>query len=562
MGKKPWEKYMDDVLKGRRLAGELERLSVERCARLMADPRYVFDENEANRVLNIISHFRHTKGKYFGKKFELFPWQSFFFAYIFGLRHRNTDGSPGPRVTRKVLLCMAKKGGKSEIGGAMGVLMTFFDEENGAECYSAANTYHQAGFCWKAARTIVKQLAQESEEVQNSLYVYDSMNRMSIVNTTSDSFFETIASNAKTLDGVNPHYGVQDEYHEAADSSIPDNLESGMVSREQPLLMIVTTRGFNLGGPLFRLEQNYISILRGTSENPSVFPLIFSLDEDDDWEDETVWEKANPGLGRAPTMEGLREEFIKAQTEGASREVSFKTKNLNIWVGTAKTWIKDSNYQLIAQPYTWEDMHGYTCFGGLDLASTNDIAALVLLFPPQGDLEEFRFLTRFWCPEQGAEQRTRNDKVTYLDWAADGYLQLTEGNVTDYETIENEILAIPEQFQIQSIAFDRWNASYLCTRLIDRGAPMIPFAQTLQNFNEPVKAIERLFNSGKINPGVDPVMRWMFGNVAIKEYNNLRRIDKDKSREKVDGPVSLAMAMGEYLNNPELGAMDFDIIWK
>ena len=499
----PWQTYINDVLSGERLAGRLERLSVERFCRLCEDDRYYFDEETAQRVIDILSCFRHTKGKYYGKLWQLMPWQSFFFAYIFGLKYKDSN----LRVVRKVLLCMAKKGGKSEVGGALGALMTYFDGEQGAECYSAANKYDQARFCWDAAKVMLKQLAQENEYIANNLKIYDSITTRAIQNDHSASFFKPISADAKTLDGVNPHLGIVDEYHEAADTSIPDNLESGMVAREQPLLAIVTTRGFNSRGVLRQLEDTYVAILEGKIENDSVFPLIFSLDEGDDWNDEEVWPKANPGIGITPSLEGLREQYKKAVTEGATSEVNFRTKNMNVWTNVASVWIQDEIWTRDTTDYKDDDLLGWVCFAGLDLASTRDIAAFTMLFPPSEEGEKYKQITRYYCPEEQIRERSRKDRVPYEQWVSDGWLIATPGNVIDYDYIENDIAKAAGLFDLHGVFYDRYNAAKVVPAVVESGITCEPFAQTPGTFNAPLKEMERTAIGGMFDQGKDPIMR-------------------------------------------------------
>ena len=591
--KKPWQTYIDDVLSGKRLSGRLERLAVERFLRLCADDRYYFDEDVAQQVIDIIGCFRHTKGKYYGKLWQLLPWQAFFFAYIFGMKHKDTH----LRVTRKVLLCMAKKGGKSEVGGALGVLMTYFDGEQGAECYSAANKYDQARFCWDAAKVMLKQLAQENEYIAANLKIYDSITTRGIQSDDTSSFFKPISADAKTLDGVNPHLGIVDEYHEASDTSIPDNLESGMVAREQPLLAIVTTRGFNSRGVLRQLEDTYIAILEGKLENDSVFPLVFSLDDGDDWQDESVWPKANPGIGITPSLEGLREQYKKAVTEGATSEVNFRTKNMNVWTNVASVWIQDEIWTRDTTDYNDQDLLGRVCFAGLDLASTRDIAAFTMLFPPSEEGEKYKQITRYYCPEDQIRERSRVDRVPYEQWVADGWLTATPGDVIDYDYIENDIANAAAMFDLQGVFFDRHRAAKVIPAVIESGIECTPFAQTPGAFNDPLVELERavvgtqwiivskpagnvpiyktpeLFDisrkdhevgdivfvesertyyrkSGIFDQGKDPIMRWMAGNVVIyMDGNGNIKFDKSKAREKIDGMVALGMAFGSYLAN-------------
>ena len=559
---KPWETYTDDVLSGKRLAGRLERLAVERFVRLCKNPEYYFDEETAHRVIDIVSCFRHTKGDAYGKNWLWLPWQYFFFAYIFGLKHKKND----LRVVRNVLLLTAKKSGKSEIAGALAVLMTFFDSEHSAECYSAANTYDQAKFCWDSGRKILQQLRKENAWIDSILDVRTGQNSRSVKNTETESFFNPLAANASTLDGVFPHFSCIDELHAAADNSIKENLESGSVARSQPLLAIVTTRGFNSNGPLRQLEDSYIPILENKWQDDSVFALMFTIDEGDDWENPKIWGKANPGLGTTFSLDALTKLYNTAKTEGATAEVNFKTKNLNIWTNVASVWIQDAVWMSGSTSYKYDDLRGRICFAGLDLASTRDIAACTFLFPPVEEGEKYKQITKYYCPEEQIKERSRTDRVPYQQWVADGWLTATPGNVIDYDFIEADIYKAAADFELQLLYYDRYNGSKVIPSISESGLTCDPFAQTPLYFNAPLKEIERLALGGMFDQCKDPIMRWMAGNVVIcMDGNGNIKFDKSKAREKIDGMVSLGMAFGAYLSGKEEDPyknVDFDkMVW-
>lgn len=540
-----WAQYMEDVLTGKRLAGELERLSVERCIRLVQKSNIEFDFEEAERVVNIVGIFRHTKGKYAGELFELMPWQEFFLAMIFGMKYADSS----LRLFRTALLCVPKKNGKSEFSGAIATIMAFFEDEEGAECYSAANKYDQAIYSWDASRKILRRLRLESESINNDLAIYNSTNNRNLVNLSNDSFFKPISADSKTLDGVNPHFAAIDEFHEAKTNDIPNNMESGMVSREQPMLLYTTTRGFNIQGPLFRMEQSFELILKGEMEDDEVFPLIFTLDPDDDWEDESVWIKANPGLGRTPTLEGLRGLYTKAKTRGSSHEINFKTKNLNVWTSVAARWVKDSDF--IGGRSTWDksELDGLMCFAGLDLAKTRDVTAVSYLFPPQAGFDRYRVLTRYFMPEVSAKELEADDMVPYEDWSRAGWLTLTPGNVRDDSYIQATILNDFRNFDVKGISYDPWNATTLAVNLVEEEVIMNEFRQNTSNFNEPITYLEGIIMRHELDCGGDPIMRWMFGNIEIyTDGNGNIKFDKNKSRQKIDGPVALAMGVAEWLD--------------
>jgi len=553
---KVWEEYIHAVESGKRFAGELERLTISRFKSMLKNDSYYFDTVEVEQKFHIISNFKHTKGSFKGVPFNILPWQAFFWAYIFGLK----DKADNARVVREAMLCMAKKGGKSEVGGATGVIMTLFDNEPGAECYSAANSSDQAEFSWSAGAVMCKQLIQDDEDFASYCRVYDSVNNRKIIDLETGSFFKTIAAENKTLDGVNPHFALIDEYHEAKDDLIPKNLRSGMVQRKQPLLMYATTRGFNPNGELARLEQKHIALLRGTAKDDSSMSLIFGFDPEDEEEikrnwgkpveevNKKTWEKANPGIGIAPTWKGLEAMYTDAVNEGVSAQTNFLVKNLNIWVRTSKTWIPDNIWMQCAKKHKESSLQGRRAFAAFDLSSNRDLTCFGLLFPPDDDSGDFVFKCYSFMPADNVEQRVRRDRVPYMDWHKAGLVEFTEGNITDQNRVLEVVLEAGEKYDLENIYYDPWQSTKLATELSDHGARLTPFRQTVTNFNEPIRMIEELISTKRLAHGGDEVLRWMAGNVVIKYFNGLCKFDKDKSREKIDGMVVMAMCFAGYLN--------------
>jgi len=552
-----YDQYIKDVETNARPTGELERLCVARFKALCQNPAYYFDEAEVEYKLRIISNLKHTKGSFKGVPFNILPWQAFFWAYIFGLKHRDDD----TRVVREVLLCMAKKGGKSEVGGATGVLMTFFDDEEGAECYSAANSSDQAEFSWNAGAVMCKQLLQDAPELDSMIRVYDSVNNRKIINLKNGSFFKTIAAENKTLDGVNPHFALIDEFHEARDDSIPKNLRSGMVQRKQPLLMYVTTRGFNSNGELAKLERKHIALLRGQSRDDSVMGLIFAFDPEDedklksDWGkpveevDKSYWYKSNPGLGVAPSIRGIEGMYTDAINEGQSAQTNVWVKNFNIWVRQSKTWLNIQHWNACGGVIDIEELKGKICYAAFDLSTKWDLTAFGLLFPAQAGLEKNVYICTYYCPEDGIIFRSNRDKVPYREWAAQGALIATPGNVIDYEYIRADIEKAHELYQVQRVYYDPMFATETAVKLGEAGITCTPMRQTMYQFNEPILKLEEWILSGSLNRGDDPILNWMFENVAIKRnQSGLVMFDKDKASEKIDGIVAMAMCTAAYLD--------------
>jgi len=557
---KLWDSYINDVIGGKRLTGHLEKLSCERFVQLQKNDKYYFDAEEVESKLHIITCLKHTKGSFKGINFKLLPWQAFFWAYIFGFKHKDDD----LRVIREVLLCMAKKGGKSEVGGATGVLMTFFDNEPGAECYSAANSSDQAEFSWSAGATMCKQLIDDDEGFGEVCRVYDSVNNRKIVDLSSGSFFKTIAAENKTLDGVNPHFALIDEFHEARDDSIPKNLRSGMVQRTQPLLMYVTTRGFNPLGELAKLERKHIALLNGQATDDSAMSLIFAFDQEDeeklkgDWGkpvdqiDKSYWGKSNPGLGVAPSLRGIESMYTDAVNEGISAQTNVMVKNFNVWVRQSKAWISITSWNKAKGTIDLETLKGKTCYGSIDLSTKWDLTCFGILFPPQDGIDRFTFLCHYYCPEDGIQFRANRDKVPYKEWAAEGRLTPTPGNVIDYDYIRNDIEQAMQTYDLKTLYYDPMFATETAIKLQESGIETYKFRQTAYQYNEPIMKLEELILSGQINKGDDPILDWMFENVAIKRNaTGLVQFDKDRSNEKIDGMVVLAMCMAAYLHGLE-----------
>ena len=546
--------YISEVLDGKRLVGELELAAVKRWSEFESDPDIYYDEKGVERVIQIFRLLKHTSGEYYGKRFQLLPWQIFVLSWIFGWKYKDS----GYRVTRKAYVEVAKKNGKSELAGAIGLYGAFFDGEMGAECYSAANKYDQATICWNAGKVMATQFMQESKKFASICKVYDSITTRGLKNVQGESSFKPIAADSKTLDGVRPHFAIIDEYHEAKDDSILRNLSSGMVNRTQPLLFIISTAGFNINGPCHQYRKVVNDIVSGKKEDKSTFGLIFTANKDDDWNDEKTWQKANPSIGTTPSWDGLRTEYTKALNEGQSAEINFKTKNLNIWVRQSKTWITDKIWMQGNKTESEEVLMGSECYAAVDLSTKWDLTCFGLLFPPTPDRDSFIFKAKYYCPQEGAQFRAKKDGVPYLDWAKDKHLYLTEGNVTDFNAVQLDIQEAMQNYAVQKVYYDPWQSTQFASELFADGVPMEQFRQTVVNYNEPIREMEALISKGQIWHGGDPVLRWMAGNITLKtNHTGLVMFDKDKSQEKIDGMVVLAMCYAAYMDSKK-GQMPFD----
>jgi phage terminase large subunit-like protein len=298
--------------------------------------------------------------------------------------------------------------------------------------------------------------------------------------------------------------------------------------------------------------------LKGIKKDETHFALIYALDKGDDWEDEKVWIKANPNLDVSVKKSFLKERYKKAKNEGGSKEVDFKTKNLNIWTDTKEVWVPDDIFMSAAEKFDISELNGRQCFGGIDLASTRDISAFILLFPDVAG--KHIVLCYYFIPELSAQERIKKDGVNYGTWIKDGYIIETEGNVTDYGYIRQIINELNKQYEIRRIAYDRWNSSQLIIDLTGDGFDCMPYGQGFASMSGACKELEKLIHAKQINHLGNPVLRWMNNNVIMKTdpAGNIK-IDKSNSNEKVDGMVALVMALGNYMSVEKEPVMDYEI---
>ena len=498
---------------------------------------YVFDEAKADRAVKFMQLMPHTKGKWSASKSKLVfePWQVFIEANIFGWVKKET----GKRRFREAYEEIPRKNGKSARLAARGIYLFAADGESGAEVYSGATTEKQAFEVFRPAWM----MAHKLENLRNRFGIELSGNQknpgpMFVMEDMSK--FETVIGNPG--DGASPHAALVDEYHEHDTDALVDTMQTGMGAREQPLLSIITTAGSNLGGPCYEKRRDVIRILEGQTIDETIFGIIYTIDEDDPWDDPASLIKANPNYGVSVFPDFLLAQLQQAK-RSASKQNAFRTKHLNQWVGARTVWMNMLAWQRQKRDFTIADMAGCRCWMALDLASKKDVAALVMLFEKAG---QFYCIPRFYAPEAAAEE---NEK--YQNFALEGHLVLTPGSMTDYAFIEADILDLAKQIDLQDAAFDDWQANYLITRLSNTSIPVVDFNQTVKNMSDPMKEVEARVIARTLWHDGNPVMTWMMGNVAAKidaKENIYPRKENDNDPNcKIDGPVALIMAMGRAL---------------
>lgn len=540
------EEYAEAVMSGDILTGQLIRLTVERHRKDLKRKRGIyFDEAEGLFICQFFEDWlTHFKGIHAGNPFILEPWQKFMLYLLNGWK--STDGR---RRFQTLYLEVAKKNGKTPLAAGISLFSLLADNEPGAEVYYSATTRDQAKICFKYAAEMVKRSPEFSERIRvlTNALAYDQQT----------STAQPVSSEAGNIEGKSGSCIIVDEFHEHKTPEVRNNLRSGMASRWQPLEIITTTAGYNKNGPCFAMRKTCIDVLKGRKKNDALLPMIFTIDEGDDWTDQKNWHKSNPNLGVSVQLSYLQNQFTAAKTEGSTSIVAFQTKHMNIWTDAPNEWIGQEVWKKNDRGAV--DLSGRACAGGLDLSSTSDITALVLYFEDEN--EQAALECFFWVPEETAKAVAKDGQIPYLEWVNDGHLLTTPGNVIDKSAIRRMITGtyfedgaqkydpdnIMERYQVKAIAYDPWQAATIVPELIQDGAPMTKHPQGIGTMSGPTKELEKRIMAGTINHQGQPVLDWMRGNVAIyTDANGNIKVHKKNSSGKVDGIIATIMALNQF----------------
>ena len=506
-----------------------------------------FDERKAQRVVRFIEALRHTKGEFHGQPFHLLPWQEKIIRDVFGTVR---DDDPTMRQYTTAYIEIPKKNGKSELGAAIALNMLINDDEWKAEVYSCASDRQQAAIVFDVAVDMVRQ----SPALMKRVKIIPSTRRM--IYQPTGSIYQVLSSEVATKHGLNVSACIFDELHTQPTRALYDVMTQGSGdARKQPLWFLLTTAGTDRNSICWEVHQKALDILEGRKIDPRFYPVLFGLPDDADWTSEENWYRANPSLDHTITIDKVRDAFRKAQ-ETPADENQFRQLRLNQWVKQSVRWMPMDKWDECGgevDPYALE---GRTCYAGLDLSSTSDLTALVLVFPPISEDEPYIALPFFWLPEETLSLRVRRDHVPYDQWAKRGFIQTTEGNVVHYGFIERFICELGERYDIREIAHDRWNATMMVQTLEDDGFTMVPFGQGFKDMSPPTKELMRLVLEHRLCHGGHPVLRWNMDNAFVRTdpAGNLK-IDKEKSTEKVDGAVALVMALDRAMKNQGGGSV-------
>ncbi len=527
--------YARDVVAGVVVAGPWVRLACQRHLRdLEEGPArgLTFDLQLATRAMVFIECLTLADGQYAGLPFNLSPFQAFVVGSLFGWL-----GPDGFRRFRTAYIEIAKGNGKTPLAAGVALYLAVADGEAGAEVYAAAVSRDQAKICFRD----IKRFAEASPALSRRLEI----NEQNVAYPAMGSYIRPVSSEGRGLDGKRVHAAVIDELHEHPTSIVVDKMRAGTKQRRQALIFEITNSGYDRHSVCWEHHDYSTKVLQGVVDNDAWFAYVAALDEGDDWlNDPACWIKSNPNLGVSITEKYLQEQVAEARDMPSKRNIVARLL-FCVWTEQSSVWLPIELWDKCATPVDLEELAGRDCFGALDLASTADIAAWVLVFPPTAYGDRWHVVPRLFCPADGIRTRSRKDGVPYDRWVDEGHLIATEGNVIDYAFIRAAIHHDAERFRVKRIAFDRWNSTHLVQELQGDGFEMVGFGQGYASMAAPVREIEKLVRGQELAHGGHPVLRWMVSNIApsVDPAGNTK-FDKGRSGDKIDGAVAMAMALG------------------
>lgn len=534
-------RYATDVVEGRIVAGDYVRKACQRHLDDLihgAERGLWFDVAQAEKDIAFFGLLHHYKGEWgertiefpHGQPIILTPPQQFLVGSAFGWKRAD-----GTRRFRRVFVEEGAKNGKTLICAGMGIRLTFFDGEPGAEGYCVARKRDQARILWNDADQMVKANPVLAKRIKRF--------RTALVQTETASKFVPLGRDSDTEEGLNPHDALFDELHTYVDRELIDNIEKAMVTRRQPMVVKFGTAGVKRESVWWQERTDALAVLEGRQTDDSMLVLVYTLDEGDDPFDESVWLKSNPNLGVTISLDALRHEAAIAK-RSPGKLAAFLRYHANVPTQQSTRAIDIDEWDANAAPPQFTD--GQAIYGGLDLASVKDLTALIgIARAPDG---MYDILCRFWCPEEGIAERSRVDGVPYQQWSDEGLLTATPGNITDYAYVKAEVHALAEQYQLTETGYDKWNATQLATELEQDGAVMVPIPQTWGGLAPGWRELDRLILDHKLRHGGNPILRWMAGNVETEtDAAGNQRPSKARSSERIDGMVALDMALSRLM---------------
>jgi len=533
--------YAQDVVKGNIEVCNNIKLACQRFLNFMEDKHweYEFFPEYVEHVLDFVSILKHTKGPDAGQPIVLEPFQVLLLCGIYGFRHKKDHEK---RMTTDVIVFIPRKAGKSTLTAVIGLYELAFNEA-GAEVFTLATNREQATIVFDAARSMVESMPDEIKS-----WYRVSKYEIGKANDSQTMFRALSRDNKKSGDGKNASCAIIDEAAQIADRNSIEVIFSGMVARKNPLRIYITTASFTKDTKFFEDLTAFETMLNGdAADNPHWFGLLYGLDPQDNWKDETTWAKANPMHGISVYQEAIKERCEQAKLKPAALN-EFLCKTLNVYVSANTAWI-DRDY--------WDKSVGddpgdpEEVFIGFDLAATRDLNAVCVLKRYAEDNYYADF--KFFLPEEALNLIPTHYKGIFEQAVQSKILHITEGNVMDDREISEWIKQQATLYNVKEVGYDAYNAASLIARLHDNSIPVKKVGQGMAVLSNPSKHVEKLIMQNQIKHNGNPFLGWQLGNCEVYEDVNgnikIRKNEADKSA-KVDGIIALIIAMHCSLDHP------------
>lgn len=538
----PWDKYIQDVKSEKIPACVYIKQAIERFENLRDREDIYFDSICVNEAIDFISNIKHFLGKSANRPFILENWQTFILACLLGLKWKKN----GYRVCTSCYTQIARKAGKDAFMAALSLYMLVVDGEASPEIACLANSRDQARILFDYITNFSRSLDPKGTAIK----AYRNYVKCGANNGTVKVF----SADASKLDGLNISLAVIDEFHEAKDRKLYDVMKSSMGMRTQPMMIVITTAGFNLESPCHDMYKLSIEILNGVKTDDTFFPFLFCLDIDDDIEDERNWYKCQPNLEVTVSLDFMRGELVKMKND-ATAEVGIKTKTFNMWCSSSMVWIPPEIVVSNMEGLRLEDFIGYTGVCGVDLGAVNDLTAVSLMIPT---LEKKYFFNWTFLPEETL--KTHPNKELYEKFIQEGSLIITPGNVTDFDFVANKLREINDIIPITEVYYDKWNATQFAITMTEMGFNLQEFSQAIGNYNAATKEFQRLMLTNELVIDKSSNFLWQMTCVTLKvDHNgNVKPQKTAWQTQKIDSVIATTTALGGWLKAGGC-SNDFDI---
>ncbi len=532
--------YVKNVKNGTITTNSWIKLAVEKHLIDSKNPLLHYKVDQVHKVFWFFSVICVNKDNEY-QQVDLLPWQCFIIVSLFGFYWHKT----GRRKYRTFLLFVARKNGKTTFADILQLVGLMVDNVQDAQSLLVANSREQA----QIALTLLTGIVLNSPALDKRLY--PQRNRIIFKDFKNISYCKTLAANYHRLDGYSANFALLDECAEMESADLYNVIKKSTLVRENPLVCLISTASFSLDNFFYDFIETAKNILKGTVEDESLFPMIYTLDDKDDPADSTLWIKSNPSLGVLFQKEDLMIEFKGSRNSEAEMN-AFLVKNLNVFTSSEAAWISNENLMKVVGKIDEDKLEGLPCWAGIDLSSTQDLTSLVLILKKDGKF----FLIPYFFSANNPKKNMRKGGHSIKKWVEQGHISQSQKKTIDYDMLYEEILKINGKYPIQRLNYDKWNSALLIPRLEEDGIYCESFAQNCMTFNEPLKYLEKLIFEGDITIKDNPVMPWNFRNVVLYQDGNENiKVMKNKSLDAVDGVVAAGMAVGAYI---ESNKFDYD----